>query len=86
MHNQACKDRMASELAKTSAGRVRIAAATQRLDRTIQELGEQYRSDVPQGEKEQMAQPHSDRMAPTKSQSEFLPMDSGVGNYLRQYR
>ena len=36
------------ELANTPEGRVRIAAATERLDGTVAELGNQYCGDVPQ--------------------------------------
>ena len=38
------------ELAKTTAGRQRISAATDRMDRTVGKLGQQFRHDVPQGE------------------------------------
>ena len=36
---------------QTPKGRARIEAATERLDRTVEELGQQFREDVPQGEK-----------------------------------
>jgi hypothetical protein len=38
------------ELAKTGEGQARIAAAAQRLDNTVSELGQRHRDDVPQGE------------------------------------
>ena len=41
-----------AELAKTTAGRLRISAATDRMDRTVGELGQQFRHDVPQGRME----------------------------------
>ena len=39
-----------AELAKTTAGRLRISAATDSMERTVGELGQQFRHDVPQGE------------------------------------
>ena len=39
------------EIAKTPLGRARIANASERLDRTVAEMGEKHRVDVPQGEK-----------------------------------
>ena len=44
------------ELANTPDGRVRIAAAAERLDRTVVELGNQYRGDIPKGEKSEVVQ------------------------------
>ena len=49
-HSKTCRDRVTNEIAKTAAGKRRIAAATSRLDSTIADLGQQYREDVPQGE------------------------------------
>ena len=46
-----CRDRIVNELSKTAAGRTRIGAAAERLDKTVEELGQQFRTDVPQGEK-----------------------------------
>ena len=40
-------------MAKTETGQRRIAAASERLDRTVAELGQQHRVDLPQGEIEQ---------------------------------
>ena len=59
------------ELAKTGEGQARIAAAAQRLDNTVSELGQRHRDDVPQGEiapAEPVVQHHPD-IPPT-----FLPM------------
>ena len=39
------------EAAKTPLGRARIANASERLDRTVAEMAEKHRVDVPQGEK-----------------------------------
>ena len=50
-HSKACRDRIVDELSKTAAGRIRIGAAAERLDKTVEELGQQFRTDVPQGEK-----------------------------------
>ena len=49
-HSQVCRARIMAELAKTTAGRLRISAATDRMDRTVGELGQQFRHDVPQGD------------------------------------
>ena len=38
------------ELIKTEAGKRRIAAASERLDHTVAEMGQQHRADLPQGE------------------------------------
>ena len=38
-HSQACRARIMAEMTKTEAGRIRIAAAADRLDRTAAELG-----------------------------------------------
>ena len=38
------------KLIKTEAGKRRIAAASERLDRTVAEMGQQHRADLPQGE------------------------------------
>ena len=51
-HSAACRARITSELSKTDAGQRRIAFATARLDTYVAELGQQYRSDLPQGEEE----------------------------------
>ena len=38
------------EIAKTDAGKRRIALASARLDATVRDLGQQHREDLPQGE------------------------------------
>ena len=51
------------ELAKTGEGQARIAAAAERLDNTVSELGQRHRDDGPQGEiapAEPMVQHHPD--------------------------
>ena len=65
---------MTEELSKTAAGRTRIGAAAERLDRTVEELGQQFRDDVPQGEKEAMVQPRSELTVPQTL--EFLPLNA----------
>ena len=50
-HSQACRARITAAMMQTAKGRARIEAATQRLDRTVEELGQQFRDDVPKGEK-----------------------------------
>ena len=72
-HSQACKLRMIAELAKTPAGQARIAAASERLDRTVRELGEQHRTDVPQGEKETVVQHQTPPAFETPV--EFVPLE-----------
>ena len=42
------------ELAKTAAGQARIAAASERLDKTVADLGQRHRTDVSQGEMGEM--------------------------------
>ena len=49
-HSQRCRERLMGELAKTDAGKRRISAASDRLDRTVADLGQQHRDDLPQGE------------------------------------
>jgi hypothetical protein len=49
-HSKRCRDRIMGELIKTEAGKRRIAAASERLDRTVAEMGQQHRADLPQGE------------------------------------
>ena len=41
------------EMSKTETGRRRIAGASERLDRTVAEMGQQHRADLPQGENAQ---------------------------------
>ncbi len=49
-HSQRCRETIGGELAKTDAVKRRISAASDRLDRTVAELGQQHRVDLPQGE------------------------------------
>ena len=49
-HSKVCRDRVMAELAKTSEGRITIAAAAARLDQTVADLGQQHRTDLTQGE------------------------------------
>ena len=65
-----CRTRITAELAKTQAGRIRISAASERLDKTVEELGQRFRTDVPQGEKpDVMVQHQSEQVIP-----QFLPI------------
>ena len=49
-HSKVCRDRIMVELAKTPEGQARIAAAVSRLDKTVADLGQPHRTDLPQGE------------------------------------
>ena len=49
-HSKLCRDRTMNEMSKTPEGRIRIAAAAERPDFTVSELGQQHRADVPQAE------------------------------------
>ena len=55
-HSNQCRDRMEAELAKTPMGLARLMAASTRLDMSVEELGQQFRSDMPQGEKDEEQQ------------------------------
>ncbi len=57
-HSNICRTRITAELAKTQAGRIRISAASDRLDKTVEELGQRFRTDVPQGEKSDVMVQH----------------------------
>ena len=63
-------------LAKTVRGQARIAAAAERLHRTATGLGQQFRADVPQGEKAEMGQPVPDG-PPSQFEPpvEFIPLE-----------
>jgi hypothetical protein len=77
-HSNACKSRIIGELAKTAEGQARIAAASERLDRTVRELGEKMRTDVSQGENGEMV-PHQtppEFETPVSPDVEFIPLDS----------
>ena len=57
-HSSACRARITAELVKTEGGRIRIGMAAERLDKTVEHLGQQFREDLPQGENvEQPEQP-----------------------------
>ena len=55
-HSSACRTIFTTELSKIVLGQMPIAAASDRLDKTVEELGRQHRTDVPQGEKLEVAQ------------------------------
>ena len=63
------------ELANTPEGRTRIAAAAERLDRTVAELGNQYRGDIPQGEKSASVQYQHEPEVVSEAPIEFIPFD-----------
>ena len=46
-HSQRCRASLMGELGKTDAGRRRIAAASERPDRTVAEMGQRHRADMP---------------------------------------
>ena len=54
-HSAACRTRVTAEIAKSDAGQRRIAAASDRLDRTVEAIGQAFRKDLPQGEKVDVA-------------------------------
>ena len=57
-HSNICRSGITAELAKIQAGRTRISAASERLDKTVEELGHRFRTDVPQGEKSEVMVQH----------------------------
>ena len=62
------------EMSKIEAGGRRIAAASERLDCTVAEMGQQHRADLPQGENAQavgQSQPTAVEEPP-----EFIPIPS----------
>ena len=61
------------ELAKTAEGQARISAAADRLDRSAADVGQQYRADVPQGEREVMGQ-NLQWTLHFETPTEFIPM------------
>ena len=66
---------MTAELSKTAAGRLRIGAAAERLDRTVEELGQPNRDDLPQGKNVGVDQAHPVvEPAPSNFQPEFIPL------------
>ena len=76
-HSQVCRARIMAELSKTEAGRIRIGAAAERLDRTAAELGQQHRTDVPQGEQNGEVVQHQqpvEPVEPPQNPFEFIPL------------
>ena len=71
------------ELSKSVAGKARIAAAVERLDRTVAEMGQQFRSDVPQGEKVDMGH-HLDGPPPLENLPIDRPDDRAVEHESRE--
>ena len=70
-HSNICRTRITAELAKTQAGRTRISAASERLVKCVEELGQRFRTDVPQGEKPEVMVQHQ----PTEQViPQFLPI------------
>ena len=60
-----------AELAKTTEGRARIEAAVSRLDKTVADLGQPHRTDLPQGEiASEVVQNQPDDVVPPQ----FLPL------------
>ena len=58
-------------MGKTPEGRIWIAAAAERLDFTVSELGQQHRADLPQGEITRRVAQHQPEQGPPT----FLPMN-----------
>ena len=79
-HSAVCRTRVTTELSKTVAGRARLGAAAERLDKTVEELGQRFRTDVPQGEIEPVVQHQPEPVTPHFSQPEFLPMNGDDGH------
>ena len=75
-HSAQCRTRIEGELAKTVSGQMRLAAATGRLDRTVDDLGQKHRDDLPQGEiVGDMGQGSRAALEPPTN-PEFIPMDA----------
>ena len=72
-HSQRCRARIMGELAMSAAGPRRIAAAAERLDRTVVEMGQQHRSDISQGANADVGLVRRDSQAPSVLQP---PVDS----------
>ena len=69
------------ELAKTEAGRARISAATERLDRTVGELGERFRQDIPQGESSASVPAPVEHHPPEDRPHQFIPIPASLQNH-----
>ena len=65
---------------KTSDGRIRLGAAAERLDRTVQELGQQFRTDAPHGEKDAGAE----MVAHRPEFPEIIRLPAGAGVQVHQ--
>ena len=63
-HSKLCRDRIINEMSKTPEGRIRIAAAAERLDFTVSELGQQHRADGPQGDMTRSVEQHQPVQGP----------------------
>ena len=72
-HSKVCRDRITAKLMETEAGRIRIGAAVERLDKTVEHLGQQFREDQPQGEKADVRQDLPEMIVP-----QFVPIESRV--------
>ena len=76
-HSDRCRARVESELAKTPLGMARLQTTSARLDMSVGELGQQYRADLPQGEKErnnaEVVQDQHDVKPPPV---EFIPLET----------
>ena len=55
-HSSACRTIITAELAKTPLGQARIAAASARIDKAVEELGSNTGLMCPRGEKLEMVQ------------------------------
>ena len=77
-HSAACRDRIQTELAGTVTGQQRIAAASDRMNKTVWDLSGGHERDLPQGEidrdDDHVVQNHVAPSPPAKI-PEFLPMD-----------
>ena len=47
-HSERCRQRIMEEMAKSDVGQQRISEATERLDRAVADVGQQYRADIQQ--------------------------------------
>ena len=79
-HSSASRDRVQTELAGTESGQQRIAAARERLNRTVWELSNGQERDLPQGENvrddDGVVQDRA-ALSPSDKIPEFIPMPEG---------
>ena len=68
-----CKKRILAEISKTPEGQARIVQKSERLDRTVAEMGEMHRADQPRGGNEEMVLNQTPPAFETPI--EFIPMD-----------